>query len=423
MTVTLEARLRSRRDAGAKLLVPYLTGGLDDDWVDVLGAVADAGADAVEIGIPFSDPVMDGPVIQQASQQALATGRDAALGHRRGVEVRRRRAARGDDLRQPRRAHGIPALRGRARRRRHRRRRSCPTSRSTSSARGPRRPTPTGSRPCCSPRPPPPTTACAPICARSRGFVYAVSLLGVTGERDTLAARGAELADRCRAVTDLPVLLGVGISNAERRGRGLRARRRRRRSAARSCGACSTAAGPTPRASSWPRSAPRSTHAGLRAPTLDQVPRLEAPARAGARCHVRRSRARAPRSTSSRARRGSRRRSSAAARTSRRSTPPGTPRCSRAATSRPTARASTLATSSTRCSPTSTRCRRRRGTSPRRSACSRGSCSRTTALASTPSATRSHGTTRGRRSSRSCSPASSRPPTGSTPRPACRWPT
>ena len=69
----LEQHLRARRDAGAKLLVPYLTGGLGD-WTDIVRAVADAGADAVEIGIPFSDPVMDGPTIQLASERALAQG-------------------------------------------------------------------------------------------------------------------------------------------------------------------------------------------------------------------------------------------------------------------------------------------------------------------------------------------------------------
>jgi len=70
----LETHLRARRDSGAKLLVPYVTGGFADDWLDVVRAVAHAGADAVEIGIPFSDPVMDGPIIQEASDRALAAG-------------------------------------------------------------------------------------------------------------------------------------------------------------------------------------------------------------------------------------------------------------------------------------------------------------------------------------------------------------
>ncbi len=52
------------------------------------------------------------------------------------------------------------------------------------------------------------------ICARARGFVYSVGLLGVTGERDHLAATAAALAARLKAVTDVPVLVGVGVSNA-----------------------------------------------------------------------------------------------------------------------------------------------------------------------------------------------------------------
>ena len=58
---------------GRKLLVPYITGGYPG-WQDAVRAAAANGADAVEIGIPFSDPVMDGPTIQQASQAALEAG-------------------------------------------------------------------------------------------------------------------------------------------------------------------------------------------------------------------------------------------------------------------------------------------------------------------------------------------------------------
>src|ERR687892_2831627 len=70
----LERHLRARRDRGHKLLVPYVTGGLGGAWIDVVRAVADGGADAIEIGIPFSDPVMDGRTIQEASQRALDLG-------------------------------------------------------------------------------------------------------------------------------------------------------------------------------------------------------------------------------------------------------------------------------------------------------------------------------------------------------------
>src|SRR5437899_6423707 len=85
----LEAALRRNRDAGHKLLVPYVTGGLSADWCDVLRAIGAAGADAVEVGIPFSDPVMDGPTIQAASQRALEGGATPAsiLDALRHVEV------------------------------------------------------------------------------------------------------------------------------------------------------------------------------------------------------------------------------------------------------------------------------------------------------------------------------------------------
>ena len=66
--------LRAKRDAGRKLLVTYVTGGLRDDWVAVLDAMVAAGADLVEVGLPFSDPVMDGPTIQEASAASLARG-------------------------------------------------------------------------------------------------------------------------------------------------------------------------------------------------------------------------------------------------------------------------------------------------------------------------------------------------------------
>jgi len=69
----LEASLRAARDRGRKCLVPYITGGLEG-WEAAVEAAAAAGADTVEIGIPFSDPVMDGPTIQAAGDRALAAG-------------------------------------------------------------------------------------------------------------------------------------------------------------------------------------------------------------------------------------------------------------------------------------------------------------------------------------------------------------
>jgi tryptophan synthase alpha chain len=72
--VNLESHLRARRAEGRKLLVPYVTGGLGREWCEVVRAVVSAGADAVEVGIPFSDPIMDGRTIQEASQRALDLG-------------------------------------------------------------------------------------------------------------------------------------------------------------------------------------------------------------------------------------------------------------------------------------------------------------------------------------------------------------
>src|SRR3954469_3092331 len=87
--MTLESTLRDARARGRKLLLPYVTGGLSDDWVDVLRAVAASGADAIEVGIPFSDPAMDGPTVQEANTRALARGATPAsiLDDIRGVDA------------------------------------------------------------------------------------------------------------------------------------------------------------------------------------------------------------------------------------------------------------------------------------------------------------------------------------------------
>ena len=60
--------------AGRSLLVPYVTGGITADWTDYLLACQDAGADAIEMGLPFSDPMLDGATIQEASDRALRRG-------------------------------------------------------------------------------------------------------------------------------------------------------------------------------------------------------------------------------------------------------------------------------------------------------------------------------------------------------------
>lgn len=71
---TLETTLRSLRDSGRKSLAIYMMAGVVPDWIDHVAAAVDGGADLLEIGAPFSDPIMDGVVIQQAATQALAAG-------------------------------------------------------------------------------------------------------------------------------------------------------------------------------------------------------------------------------------------------------------------------------------------------------------------------------------------------------------
>ena len=71
---SLEVVLRRVRERGRVALVPYLMAGATPDWTRHVEAAVHAGADAVEIGLPFSDPVMDGVVIQEAAGRSLAAG-------------------------------------------------------------------------------------------------------------------------------------------------------------------------------------------------------------------------------------------------------------------------------------------------------------------------------------------------------------
>jgi tryptophan synthase alpha chain len=211
----LRAHLERRRAGGRRLLVPYVMAGSPspEAFPDVLTAVAEV-ADAVEIGLPFSDPLMDGPVIAAAGERAVrarvgplaalelaAAAREGAPRvamtyynpvHRMGERAFCGRAAdagvaglivpdlpleESDGLRAAAAARGlawIPLV--------------APTS------------TPERVR---------------ALAATATGFVYAVSTLGVTGVRDELSARAARVAAACRAATDLPVLVGVGVSTPD----------------------------------------------------------------------------------------------------------------------------------------------------------------------------------------------------------------
>ncbi|AWB86429.1 tryptophan synthase subunit alpha [Mycetocola zhujimingii] len=76
MVTSVASVLQARRDEGTGALIGYLPAGFPtlDESVDAAVAIAESGVDIIELGLPYSDPVMDGPVIQQATQQALANG-------------------------------------------------------------------------------------------------------------------------------------------------------------------------------------------------------------------------------------------------------------------------------------------------------------------------------------------------------------
>ena len=214
--IPLEAHLRTRRDGGRKILVPYITGGVEH-WQDAVRAAVANGADAIEIGIPFSDPVMDGPVIQRASREALLRGATLhlILDGVRSLDV------------------GVPLVvmcyYNTVFRAGHERFARMLTSAGVSGAIVPDLPLEESAEWCVAAdaadvatvmlaAPTAPDDRLPRIAARSRGFVYAVGLLGVTGERETLSASATAIAGRVKGVTDLPVLVGVGISDARQAG-------------------------------------------------------------------------------------------------------------------------------------------------------------------------------------------------------------
>ncbi len=209
----LEQSFRDKRAAGHKLLVPYITGGLPG-WEHALRAAVQAGADAIEIGIPFSDPVMDGPVIQEASQRALDAG---------ATPISILQQARDLDVDVP---LAVMLYYNTVHHAGHHRFAEQLVAAGICAAIVPDLPL-EESGPWCEAAdasgietvmlaaPTAPDERLPRVCARARGFVYSVGLLGVTGERTSLAATATALAARLKAITDVPVLVGVGVSNAE----------------------------------------------------------------------------------------------------------------------------------------------------------------------------------------------------------------
>ncbi|WP_211305303.1 tryptophan synthase subunit alpha, partial [Crossiella equi] len=72
--ISLSEQLGQRVRAGRKLLMPYLMAGVTREWVELIPALAEAGVDGLEIGLPFSDPMIDGVTVQKAASRALSLG-------------------------------------------------------------------------------------------------------------------------------------------------------------------------------------------------------------------------------------------------------------------------------------------------------------------------------------------------------------
>ena len=200
---------------GRAALMPYLMGGFPDVEASVrIGeACADAGADLVELGVPFSDPLADGPVIQAAGTRALAAGATLPAVAAAGGRIARRVPgvlmcyanpilARGSERFAAEMAElGLSGL-------------IVPDLPMEEA--GPVRAACDAVGLALVPLVAPTSTDArlAAIGARARGFVYTVSVTGITGERAGVAAELPAILARVRAHAEVPVAVGFGISTA-----------------------------------------------------------------------------------------------------------------------------------------------------------------------------------------------------------------
>ena len=211
----IKATFENLKTSGRTALMPYVTMGYpaSQSALDVIPAIVEAGADLIELGVPFSDPLADGAVIQAASQQALANGMtldicldEAAALRSRGIATpfvlmsyynpilqmglerfARRAAASGID------GIIVPDL---------------PPEESDALHTTLE---PYGIDPVLLLAPTSDDDRLRLIADQSRGFLYLVSLTGTTGARNRLPAELESFCQRVRAATDLPLAVGFGI--------------------------------------------------------------------------------------------------------------------------------------------------------------------------------------------------------------------
>jgi tryptophan synthase alpha chain len=198
---------------GRAALMPYLMGGFPDVERSVaIGiAYAEAGADLVELGVPFSDPLADGPVIHAAGTRALAAGATVHAVVEAGARIAEHVPVVLMCYANPLLARGPERFCGEL------------AARGISGLIVPDLPLEEAGEvsaacersgialvPLVAPTTPPERLAA--IGAAAQGFLYTVSVVGTTGERDALQDRFAEVVARAKACTDVPVALGFGIS-------------------------------------------------------------------------------------------------------------------------------------------------------------------------------------------------------------------
>ena len=201
---------------GRAALMPYLMGGFPDveRSVEIGLACADNGADLVELGVPFSDPLADGPVIQAAGTRALAAGATVQAVLDAGARIAERLPVVAMCYANPLLARGLERFVAELAERR------------ISGLIVPDLPLEEAAdvRAACDaagvalvPLVAPTTTEdrFAAIGANARGFIYTVAVLGITGERSGVAAGLADVLARAKAHADVPVAAGFGISTPE----------------------------------------------------------------------------------------------------------------------------------------------------------------------------------------------------------------
>lgn len=211
MTPALGATLAAQRAAGRTLLVGYVMAGSTPTWLDTAEALVAAGVDALEVGLPFSDPVLDGPVIQDAATRALRAGTtvSSVCGElkARSLGVPLVAMTYANVVL----AHGYARTAGRL------------ADAGVSGAIIADLPLEeldgwwaaahaVAIETVLLAAPSTPPARLDAIGARSEGFLYAMGRMGTTGETHELDPRGVALVRSLRGRTSLPILLGVGVS-------------------------------------------------------------------------------------------------------------------------------------------------------------------------------------------------------------------